>query len=149
MDLKQFDQRGAAEKGSAFILLDPDTNEPIVDDSGAAEIILRGAASKSVQERLRQTQIELMNSDEDQAVVMEDVHQGMIDAALPFVIGFNNVEIGGVTLTGSEEDVRRFLDMTFPRMGVDEDGNPKLMNNPFAKQVIDNASNYSAFLGNG
>lgn len=147
MDFAKFDQRGAAEKGAVFPILHPETGKEITGDNGAAEFILRGTASRTVQAILREKQIELMDGDETDVVVMEDVHKGLVDAAMPFILGFSNVERDGKPLTVSEDDVRWFLDLTFPVMSVDEEGKPVMANNPFAKQVIDNVSKHEKFLG--
>jgi hypothetical protein len=73
-------------------------------------------------------------SEDDEARVMEDVHNDLCEGAAPFIVGFENVNRGDrpCTADGSEKeiidgvevevsDIDWFLGLTFPDMGVKED----------------------------
>ena len=166
MDFNKFDSRAIAETGSPMQIVDEWTGEAMMDGDKPCRVILRGTASASMQAKMRAVQKAAMMSKkmkgkdaEDEARVMEDIHNQMVDAAAPFIMGFENVNNGDKPATA--DDAKWFLNLTFPEMGVkeDEDGQPvlnkysepvyEMKNNPFAKQCSEFASKQANRLGNG
>jgi hypothetical protein len=165
MDFNKFDSRAIAETGSPMQIVDEWTGEAMMDGDKPCSVILRGTASASMQAKMRAVQKAAMQSKkakgkdaEDEARVMEDIHNQMVDAAAPFIMGFENVNNGDKPATA--DDAKWFLNLTFPEMGVkeDEDGQPvlnkysepvyEMKNNPFAKQCSEFASKQANRLGN-
>jgi hypothetical protein len=165
MDFNKFDSRAIAETGSPMQIVDEWTGEAMMDGDKPCCVILRGTASASMQAKMRAVQKAAMMSKktkgkdaEDEARVMEDIHNQMVDAAAPFIMGFENVNNGDMPATA--DDAKWFLNLTFPEMGVkeDEDGQPllnmrgepvyEMKNNPFAKQCSEFASKQANRLGN-
>tara|TARA_R110000796_G_scaffold14066_3_gene46180 strand:- start:517 stop:1026 length:510 start_codon:yes stop_codon:yes gene_type:complete len=165
MDFNKFDSRAKAEAGSPMQIIDAWTNEPMMDGKKPCRVILRGTASASMQAKMRAAQKAAMMSKkakskdaEEEARVMEDVHNQMCEAAAPFIMGFENVNNGDRPATA--DDAMWFLSLTFPDMGVkeDDDGQPvlnkdgdpiyEMSNNPFAKQCSEFASKQANRLGN-
>jgi hypothetical protein len=167
MDFSRFDNRGPAETGQRLELKDPSVRdgEPLLDGKKNCAVIVRGSTARSVQMEMRKRQKAKMtaskNSKAEEARVMEDVHSDLCEAAAPLIVGFENVERDGRPLTAESDDIKWFLDLTFPIMGVkeDEDGEPilngdgqvqfQMRNNPFAKQITDFSSEMALNLGNG
>jgi hypothetical protein len=166
MDFNKFDSRAKAEAGSPMQILDAWTGDPMMDGDKPCRVILRGTASASMQAKMRAAQKAAMMSKkakgkdaDDEARVMEDVHNQLCEAAAPFIMGFENVNNGDKPATA--EDAMWFLNLTFPEMGVKEDehGEPVLnkdgeptyamINEPFAKQCSEFASKQANRLGNG
>jgi hypothetical protein len=166
MDFNQYDSRAKAEAGSPMQILDAWTGDPMMDGDKPCRVILRGTASASMQAKMRAAQKAAMMSKkakgkdaDDEARVMEDVHNQLCEAAAPFIMGFENVNNGDKPATAA--DAMWFLNLTFPEMGVKEDehGEPVLnkdgeptyamINEPFAKQCSEFASKQANRLGNG
>lgn len=166
MDFTKFDSRAKAEAGTAMDILDAWSGEPIMDGDKPCRVIVRGTASKTMQAKMRAKAKAAMQSkkdkgdkdDDDEARVMEDIHNQLCEGAAPFIVGFENVSKGDKPATA--DDAEWFLDLTFPEMGVkqDEDGNDvmskdgtpvfEMTNNPFAKQIGDFAGKQANRLGN-
>lgn len=168
MDFSVFDNRGPAEAGQRLELLDPTVRdgEPLLSGKKPCVVIVRGSTARSVQEmsraRLKQKMAKAKKKgDEEDARVLEDVHAELCDTAFPLIVGFEGIERDGKPLTASADDVRWFLDLTFPIMGIkkDDDGEPilasdgtprfEMRNNPFAKQITEFSADQAAALGNG
>lgn len=167
VDFSKFDNRGPAETGQRLELLDPSVREgePLLDGQKPCAVIVRGSTARSVQMEMRKRQKAKMTGKNggkaEEARVMEDVHADLCDTAAPLIVGFENIHRDGRALTTEPDDVRWFLDLTFPVMGVkeDEDGEPilnaagnvqfQMRNNPFAKQIADFSSEQALKLGNG
>ena len=144
MDFNKFDSRAIAETGSPMQIVDEWTGE---------------AKMRAVQKAAMQSKKMKGKDAEDEARVMEDIHNQMVDAAAPFIMGFENVNNGDKPATA--DDAKWFLNLTFPEMGVkeDDDGQPvlnkdgepvyEMKNNPFAKQCSEFASKQANRLGNG
>jgi hypothetical protein len=166
MDFSKFDSRAKAETGSPMQIVDEWTGEALMDGDKPCRVILRGTASASMQAKMRAAQKAAMMSksakakgSDDEARVMEDVHNQLCEAAAPFIVGFENVDKDGKPATA--DDAMWFLNLTFVHMGVkeDADGEPvlnkdgepvfEMSNNPFAKQCSDFASKQANRLGNG
>ena len=183
MDFNQFDSRAQAEIGTPMQILDQWTDEPMMDGDKPCRVIVRGTASKTMQTIMRNKQRAAMTAHkkgkgDDEARVMEDVHNQLCEGATPFIIGFENVSRGDKPATA--DDAGWFLNLSFPEMGVkvDEDGNVitvlsnvtdddgqvvykengeplqelvpefEMKNNPFAKQVGEFAGKQANRLGN-
>lgn len=167
MDFSKFDMRAKAETGQWLHLLHHETGVPIMAGKGKpCRVMVRGVASRSAQGQARERQKARMlalkgKKSDEQARVMEDIHNDLIDSAVPYVVGFENIERGERPLTSDPDDVRWLLDLTFPIMGPKEDehgntvtnaaGEPvfEFKNNPFAKQINEFASEQANALGNG
>jgi hypothetical protein len=162
MDFSKFDNRAPAETGIAMPLLDPVTREPLASNGKPCAVLVRGVASRVIQQQIREkarAKMAATPNDDAQIACMEDLHEAMIDGAAPFIAGFVNVERNGQPLTTSADDVRWFLDLTFPIMEPkkDADGNAvivdgvpqfEMVNLPFAKQIDNFAADQRNFLGN-
>jgi len=163
MDFSKFDSRAQAEIGTPMQILDQWTSEPMMDGDKPCRVIVRGTASKTMQGRMRDKQRAAMSrkgkDKDEEARVMEDVHNQLCESAAPFIVGFENVSRGDRPATA--EDAEWFLDLSFPEMGIktddkgdnvlDKDGSPvfEMTNNPFAKQVGEFAGKQANRLGNG
>ena len=162
---KSYNTRAHAEAGTPMQIMDPWTGEPVMDGDKPCRVIVRGTASKSVQANMRAKAKAAMMSKkakgedaDDEARVMEDVHNQLCEGAAPFIVGFENVMNGDKAVTA--DDALWFLDLTFPEMGVkedadgeavlDKDGSPvfEMKNNPFAKQIGEFASKQANRMGN-
>lgn len=168
MKFDSFDMRSAAESGQWLTLKQPNVpdGDPITSNDKPCRVLVRGVASRTVQDQMRARQKARMTAmkgkkAEDEARVMEDIHDDMVDAAMPLIVGFENIERGDKALTVSADDVRWFLELTFPIMGAKRDeqgdivlsdkGDPvfEFKNNPFAKQISEFAAEQASALGNG
>ena len=167
MDISAFDMRSRSEEGIFVPLMNPITREPLGSGNDVPGFVVRGAAAKSVQDRLTAMMQNASEEDKkpDQAV-MERLHQSMIDTAMGFIIRAENLENGDKPAKDAS-DYRAILNFTFPDLGavIDGDGNPvltkvknedgneievpkmELKNWPFAKQIIEAAEDGSRFLG--
>lgn len=160
MDFGKFDKRARADAGARMILRDPDTNEPLGEGDDAPAAIVRGYASRTAQQRLRNMAKKKPKGTD--AASMEDFHASMIDSAMAYLIRLENVEIEGAAVE-DEAGYRKVLDLTFPemRMKVDEDGDPIMRegkggemvpdfepaNKTFAAQILEFASEMGNFSG--
>jgi len=149
VDFFKFDNRDSEEKGQLVQLCDPNTREPLESEGKPCSVLLRLPHSHSfqslVRDRLRSS---VVSTDDDKQgdipglAVLEDTHNTLIDAALPFIIRFENVyltEKGELVEVGSDEAlIRRLLDFTFPIFGKLEDSEEMgMLNWPFASQILD------------
>lgn len=154
MDFAKFDARGKAETGKAFPILHPETLLPLVEGDKTAMFIVRGNASPSVQEAQRRLLAEtLKNAEKEDAddvsktFTFENLHQATIKSALPLLVGFENVELNGVTVT--LENAEQFLNLVFPRVIKDpETGAFKVANKTFAAQILERCQELDELLGN-
>jgi len=164
MDFSKFDTRGRSETGARMILCDPDTGEPLGEGDDAPVVIVRGVAARTAQSRLAEMTRKAKKTKGDDAAAMERLHKTLIDTAMAYVAGMENVEIGGEPVT-DVDGYRRLLDLTFPAMDSkrDDDGEPilrdgkdsngnaiqipdfELVNTPFAKQIIEFAGDMGNF----
>lgn len=162
MDFTKLDNRAAAETGARHHILHPVTREPMGKGKDAAIVIVRGVASRTVQAAIRIKQkSRAANAKSDSLKkIMDDTHNDSIDSALPYIAGFENVEMDGKPVTTDEADIRRWLDLTFPLISIakDDDGRPvtdangsfkfDILNYTFAAQISDVATRQGAALGN-
>ena len=89
MEISNFNSRDRAEKGAPMQLKDPFSKEPMTENDKPCRVIVRGTASVSMQATMREKQKALMakkpkkgKDDEDEARVMEDVHQQLCEGCL-------------------------------------------------------------------
>lgn len=167
MDFAKFDNRGPAEEGGRLELKDPSVQdgEPLLDGKKPCVVGVRGSAARSVQQKVRQRLKAKMSSKKkgkaEEARIMEDVHADLCESASDVITFFENIERDGRPLTTDPEDIKWFLDLTFPVMGVKENDEGEavtnsngdiqfeMKNNPFAKQITDFSSEQTLNLGNG
>lgn len=127
MDFGNFDTRAAAEIARAIPIRAQATGEPILDGDKPCEVIIRGAASRSAQASAkaqataRAAFAKQNRAKGDDAKVAGDLHTQLVQAAIPLIVGFHNVQRKGDDgklrdLTGDEEDVKWFLDLNFISM---------------------------------
>jgi hypothetical protein len=99
MDFSKFDSRARAEVGTPMQIMDPWTGEPMMDGEKPCRVVVRGSASKTMQAKMRAKQRAAMaahkkGNGDDEARVMEDVHNQLCEGAEPFIVGFENVNRG-------------------------------------------------------
>ena len=164
MDFAKQDSRKIAEKGQKMRLVDPVSREPLGTTTKPATVIVRGSVSRTVQAHVREKQRAMKAAeaagDSADLECMEDLHNRLIDAAIPFIIGFENVTYAGVDAKDVEALARAVLNTSFPTMKVktDEDGEavlgkdgePKyeMANYPLASQITDFADDQANWRGN-
>lgn len=171
MDISAYNTRARAEAGTFVPLKDPYTGEPIGTDEDAPGFVIRGVASKTVQDALAEAQRKAKrtkNKAQDDKAVMEALHQQTIESAMKYIITAKNLDIDGKPVDADKGKIRAILDYTFPELaGVkDDDGNAVMMtiqnddgkdvqipkmevtNKTFAMQVTEAAEDTQAFLGN-
>ncbi|MEX0301951.1 MAG: hypothetical protein AB3N24_05960 [Leisingera sp.] len=167
MDMSVFNTRKRAEEGVFLPLCHPFTGVAIGEGGKAPGFLIRGTAARSVQSRIGEMQKKAQEAaDGDEKAVMEALHESMIDTAMRYIIGAQNIENEGVQVEEPDQ-IRAVLDMTFPEMEIAKDGQGKtimitstgedgkevtvpkfeMTNKPFAKQVIDAAEDGARFLG--
>lgn len=171
MDFSKFDNRGPAETGQRLELLDPSTKDgsPLLSGTKPCAVIVRGSSARSVQAEMRKrvkSRMANKKNAKSEDRILEDIHNELCDSAAPLIVGFENMERpddNGKTrpLSVTPEDIKWFLDLTFPLMGrkEDEDGEPvldhdgnvqfEMKNNPFANQITNFSAEQVANLGNG
>lgn len=164
MDFAKTDVRVHAERGARLVLSDPFTGKPLGTKAKPAIVIVRGAVSPTVQASVRERQKALKlaeETEEGKVEVMEDLHNKLIEGALPFIIGFENVTYGDIDPANTEALARAVLNTSFPVMQtrLDDEGEPiirdggtpamELGNTPFAVQVTRFAEDQGNFPGNG
>jgi len=170
MDISKYNARERAEDGVFVGLCDPYTKEPIVDEDGSAPgFVVRGVASKTVQDRLApmQRKAKEPEDEENMKAVLEQLHQSQIETAMGYIVRAENLSIDGKDVGGKASMIRKVLDMTFPDMKIATDENgvqltttvtddkgvarsiPKLeiVNDTFAGQVIRAAEDGARFFG--
>lgn len=175
MDFSNRNDQDLAERGAELRLVDPVTREPLGPDDKPCIVIVRGSASRPIQQILRQKQkaakaaemvrradkVKASKEDADDGLeCMEDVHERSIEHALPFIIGFKNITMGGVDPSGDEKLTADLLRTSFPSMRplvddngthlLDDKGVPRfeMATITFAQQVSDFAqdANFMSFV---
>lgn len=146
MDFTSFDSRAAAEKGREMHIVHPSTGEPILDGDKPCIVIVRGTESREAQAAISKIRkMKLLNekkaedaNEADQAS-LEDMHQSLVETAMPLVIGFKNINRGD-NPAAAPADVEWFLNLQLIN-GVDGERS-------FVEQVVNYATKRSNFLGN-
>lgn len=143
MDFNTFNSRAAAEAGADLIIRHPVTGEEIADDNGPSIVVLRGSESKSVQAAIKAARNRRMGEEtpEEAARTLEDLHYDMVEAAIPFIMGFKNVSLGGRALTA--DDAREFLDLNMLNGETDDAGKVKGLS--FVEQVLSHVGKRGSF----
>lgn len=103
MDFTAFNSRAAAETGADMTILHPVTGEPILHGDEPCIVIVRGTESPSAQAAmtaLRKARIARKEATTDKPadagddMTIAELHEELVEAALPLVLGFRHVEIG-------------------------------------------------------
>lgn len=155
--MKTFDARGAAETPVELELRNPATGEAITSDGKPCIVMIRGAASRSVQDGLRQEATERARkakgkdgkTDTDPQMV-SDLHDSACRSASRLITGFRNMQTadgkGARALT--LDDVPAFLDLTFFSMAhaLRKPDDETWHGPSFAQQIIDAATDDARFL---
>jgi len=145
MDFAQFDSRSAAEKPGRVHLLHPVTGAGLYADAEKTKpciVLVRGTESRTAQKALRAAQQERMKAKPKKGdmQMLEDLHNQMVDSAVPLIAGFENVSRGAAALTVGEDDIRWFLNL---QMVNGQEGEKS-----FVEQVLAFASRRDSYLGN-
>lgn len=157
---KAFDARSAAETPIELELRDPATGHVILNGSAPCIVQIKGAASRSVQEGLRQEALERARmakaaKGKDGAPdtqLVADLHDNACKSAARLITGFRNMQTGTADGTGLRaltlDDVAAFLDLNFFSLGhalkkADDDD---WRNPSFAQQILDAAADDARFL---
>jgi hypothetical protein len=124
MDFSAFDSRTAAEIPREMQVRAQQTGEPIASDAGPCIVLVKGAASRSLQSALKAevaaqvaaAKAAKKKGEDDDDRSMAGIHDGLVKAAARLITGFRNIQRKGADgklrdLTGSEEDVAWFLDL--------------------------------------
>lgn len=137
MDFSQFDSRTAADVGAEMAIMHPATGSPILHGEEPCIVVVRGAEGPSAQAALRAARKRRAGTEpkEDERT-LEDVHNSLVDAAEPLIVGFRHVSLGGKELTAA--DARAFLGLN---MLNGQEGEQS-----FAEQVLAFASKRANFL---
>lgn len=157
--LKSHDARSAAETPIEVELRDPATGEVIMDGAKPCIVLVKGAASRSVQESLRQDALERARKakaakaekGEDDTRVIADLHADSIRAAARLVVGFVNMRTSdekGEMRDLTVADVAAVMDLNlFSLAHAMRDPDDAAWRKPsFAQQVLDAASDDARFL---
>lgn len=145
MDFAQFDSRSAAEKPGRVHLQHPVTGADLYADAEKTKpciVLVRGTESRTAQAALREAQKARMKESpkpEDPKMI-EDLHNQMVDSAVPLITGFENIARGEQALTTSDEDLRWFLNLQMM--------NGREGERSFVEQVLAFASRRESYLGN-
>ena len=141
MDFTSFDSRAAAEKGRDLHLVHPATGEPIFDGDNPCIVVIRGTESREAQAQLAKLRkIKVSEDEKSDEASLEDMHQRLVETAVPLVIGFKNINRGDKPAT-APADVEWFLNLQLIN-GVEGERS-------FVEQVVNYATKRSNFLGNG
>ena len=141
MDFTSFDSRAAAEKGRDLHLAHPATGEPIFDGDNPCIVVIRGTESREAQAQLAKLRkIKVSEDEKADEASLEDMHQRLVETAVPLVIGFKNINRGDKPAT-APADVEWFLNLQLIN-GVEGERS-------FVEQVVNYATKRSNFLGNG
>jgi hypothetical protein len=140
MDFNSFDSRAAAEKGRDLHLVHPSTGDAILDGGKPCIVIVRGTESREAQAALAKIRkMKLAEEEKADEASLEDMHQRLVETAMPLVIGFNNVNRGDKP-AAAPADVEWFLNLQLIN-GVEGERS-------FVEQVVNFATKRSNFLGN-
>lgn len=149
MDFTKKDARTAAETAQFCNLRWPETGEYIIDDGKAVGVMVIGAQSRSLQEKLREdAKAKLQDDGKDQETqALEDIQRDFCNSAARLTVGFVNVQRGEVDAV-APDDCEWFYDLNFmstasliaPKPG-------EWQNQSFAQQVLKFAGDASNFLG--
>lgn len=155
VDITNLDERSKADEGVWTDMLHPETLDVLQDDDGnVAQMLIFGQAGRVVQDKLHKIAKNKASKKDDEPQSMKKAHETLVESALVYIGGFRNLTAGDDDLS-DVSNARRVLDMTFPRMEVEEGSalsvsGPKfkMANKPFALQAIEAASKQGKLLGN-
>lgn len=160
MDLSSYDIRTSSEDGAFCHLKDPYTGEELYDENDKpVGFMVLGNASKSAQEAMRRIRTKTAKKKVSDDDGIEGLHTSSINTASALIIKGVGLDIKGEEVGANPEMIKRALGLTFPeiRQKVDANGEPRiaadgtpmigLVNDPFAMQIINFASDQGNFLG--
>lgn len=156
--LKTYDARSAAETPITLELRDPATGDVIMNGDGPCMVMIKGAASRSVQEGLKQEALERARlaksakgkDGQADTQIVADLHENACRSAARLITGFRNMQTTGPNglrdLT--PDDAAGFLDLNFFSIAhalkqADDDG---WRHPSFAQQILDAAGDDARFL---
>lgn len=150
MDFTAFNSRAAAEAGAAMTILHPVEGTPIMHGDEPCAVIVRGTESPSAQKALaalrKARMAEKQPAGEDAPAKdddsMAELHESLVEAAVPLVLGFKHVSLGDRELTAA--DAREFLNLNMVLLDMGEDGKPRALS--FVEQVLSFAGQRASFL---
>lgn len=146
MDFTAYDSRAAATVGSWMHVCHPASGLPMMDGLLPCRVLVRGAEAREVQEiassRARATAAK--NSD---VKTFEDLHRGLVDSAMPLIIGFENIHRGDVPATSADAEWFLWLNMMNGR-GKKDDATGTCTEMSFAEQVLSHSTARANYLGN-
>ena len=146
MDFNAFNSRGAAEAGADMTILHPVTGEPIMHGDQHCAVIVRGTESPTAQATLaalrKARMAEKKDDDAEAEKTMADLHDELVEAAVPLILGFKHVSLGDRELT--KDDAREFLNLNMVLLDLNEDGKPRALS--FVEQVLRFAGQRERFL---
>lgn len=161
VNISELDERSKADKGTWIDMLHPETQEPLTAKDEAtgetvtAQMLIYGQAGRDVQDQLHEMAKAKAASKDEEPQSMKKAHEQLVETASVYIGGFRNVSSNEGDLSDAS-NVKKVLDMTFPRMEIVEGsalnaGGPKfrMANKPFALQAIEAASQQGKLLGNG
>lgn len=138
MDFSQFDSRAAADQGRDLHLKHPVTGEELFDGDKPCVVVVRGSEGRVVQEEMAKLRSAKVQDAEDDEDGLAQVHERLVDAARPLVVGFKNVN-RGKNEAKAPDDVTWFLGLQMINGQTEEQS--------FAEQVAAFATKRANFLG--
>ena len=143
MDFAKQDARAAAEISRPLHIKDLN-GTPYWDGEKPCLLMVRGAASRSVQDAIRAaTQAQMKAKPEDQARILDDLNTEIVAAAARLITGFENCYRNGLPCK-APDDVMWFLGLNFMSVVRDKDG--KTIGPSFAQQVLEFGTDQQSFL---
>lgn len=142
MDFNSFNSRALAETGAEMTIRHPGTGKPILHGEDPCVVIVRGTESASAQAALKAARQRRMGEEkpDEAGRSLEDLHSDMVEAALPLILGFRHVSLGGKDLTAA--DARAFLGLNMINGEQDADGKGL----SFVEQILNFAGTRANFL---
>lgn len=138
MDFSQFDSRSAADEGRDLHIVHPATGEPIYDGKKPCIVVVRGSEGRAVQEEMAKLRSAKVQDAEDGEDGLTQVHERLVEAARPLIVGFKNIH-RGKTAAKAPDDVTWFLGLQMINGHKEEQS--------FAEQVAAFATRRANFLG--
>jgi hypothetical protein len=132
MDFSTQDKSAEYEAGRAFDITDPFTGEPMADENGPAQFIIRHPASKSSRAAAKRLAQEQKDAKPDMTT-LASIHENNVKLALPQIVGFKNVQRDGREATVA--DAEWFLNLSYHSYVSKKGGGVEQINKTFAEQV--------------
>lgn len=156
MDFKQFDIRSAADEAKFCRLVHPFTKAPLMDGDEEVGFMVIGRSSRKGQAALKK--VEKTANTRKGGTAEENNHQEWVATAAAFIVDSVGLEFDGKPVGSDKAQIKAVLDATFPEFRAkqeDELDDPsdleaarmRLLNAPFAFQVLQFAARQDNFLG--